>query len=304
MMKWIYLPLFFCVLAVQLKAQPYLHRRPVILKNKISCITRYEVYRKDGTLVKDTCYEYFDKAGRNVKTVFGGGRSQAIYQYDEHGNVTYVLFNYPGSKSEYKNAYEYDAEGRMTKNTDLMHPDYVTTYTYNETGKLVREELGGGAPKLYVYDKAGRLIEMYDEDRGKKFFREVFEFNANGDTLKQTKFEQGWSGSDTVITTWRYLPDGVIEKTESKESVLTVRTYNKNWDYISIVVTMRNGTVKKPVECKYDKNRFLLEYIMNEKYKSTFTYNSGGLVIKEVKENLKTGEKDHYIATYEYSFFD
>jgi antitoxin component YwqK of YwqJK toxin-antitoxin module len=110
----------------------------------------------------------------------GRANNRLTYTYDDSGNV--VL-----------EQWDIEADGVI---------DNLTAFTYDEDGNpLVKERLdslGSRSRHLYTYDTSGRLVreEVFYGDPGQLLYFDVYEFDENGNLLR----EEGLNARDNAST--------------------------------------------------------------------------------------------------------
>ena len=107
-------------------------------------------YDREGRLLEDLLYQYRSLGRR-------------IYTYDVRGHTESFL-SYKNSVLQSTIHYQYDAQGRMSEQAEVL-PDRTTgaktSYEYDERGRLVVEHFTNGlhppvdARSMYEYDEAG-----------------------------------------------------------------------------------------------------------------------------------------------------
>ena len=120
-----------------------------------------------------------DAAGRLTGATHpaSSGLGTESFTYDDLGNRT-SWNGSPAAQVQYDDAdrllgdgtyaYGYDAEGRVTTRTARTN-GAVTTYRWNDAGKLIEVDNPGGTSSTYRYDPVGRRIEVNDAGTIRRF---------------------------------------------------------------------------------------------------------------------------------------
>lgn len=139
--------------------------------NGLGLVTRVEVYEADGTLVQVTVTNY-DEIGRVIEEVQGQGVDQMVTRKFYDGNLLdWEIIVNPESPNETPSTpiaqrksritdYQYDAAGRLVKQTDAEGG--VVEYRYDANGNRVLLQDPVGNITTWVYDALNRMTEERD----------------------------------------------------------------------------------------------------------------------------------------------
>ena len=222
----------------------------------VSYKNTYE-YDENGNQTKQTYlyYDYFNPEELESGQVY-------YYTYNEHNDMTSEFSDY-FTGSEWKFSYgivyenEYDTSGKlirvlnkgMISKTEAGDPSFKTEYFYDDNGKL-----------------SYTITYSYSDNTFKKFSKDVFEYDKNGNTVKYVNY-------------W-YRGEEIDE--DNCEETFTV--FDENNRVIEKEVYYEKTKVHKYVYKYDDKGRTLeaydygvarvnSEYIWQEYSKSIITYN-------------------------------
>lgn len=142
-----------------------------------------KAYRAGGTLESETAYSYDDSGWlTEVITKDGTGSEYCRkgYEYDAEGKVLKETSKY-GSKSAQSIEYSYDAEGRVISKTYPSGTGLGTVdYVYDEKGLLTSITNDDGTVRSYVYDSFDRIssIKSYDEPGSADYIETVYTYDS------------------------------------------------------------------------------------------------------------------------------
>ena len=201
-----------------------------------------KVVKTDGTGTTKTI-EYYDKAGRLVKTSVSNGASEiptAYYEYDAIGNCTQVKDN-AGRVSEA----EYDALGQTTKT--IIDPDtenIQTLYTYDLLGNKLSVKDGAGYTTSYEYDDNSRLSTVTQTVGGETYSTSYAYDIEEGGYIKNRMTDAEGNVSEVWFDPMgRKIKDYNVGDTGDSTVMQTSYTYDANFR-VSIV-TRNDGTKEK-----------------------------------------------------------
>jgi len=258
-------------------------------------ITR--TFDKKGHMLKETtktksefgqetniCTYKYDKKGRLVKAV-GSFRdsdgktsgSTVTYQYNSQGKL---IQEKQTGEIPYTNKYTYDKSGNLIKQTYICTEfTTVTTFTYNEKGKVVKEatksvfqESGQTtSTTVHTYDQKGREI--------KKVYRSSSTDGSKSQVTETTVYSKGLPVKYSYVS-FSTERDGTKSNPEKWN---TVNTYNSKGKLIRKVEQHVTSSGEKATSA------------------TTYTLDNKGRVIKE--ENTQKGcdgnGKSYYSYTYD-----
>ena len=156
------------------------------------------VYDDRGNLVQDQC----------------GGTTEYLYEYDDMGNVTKLIFpSYSNPKYAYSIEIEHNENGNITK---IIADNSITEKKYNEDGKIIEiSEHIGRYPyvetRYYDYNDHGDLIcETYCEnEKVISVIETEWEYNEEE---KPTKCISTLNGEIYDRTEYTYYESGVLKE--------------------------------------------------------------------------------------------
>ena len=186
------------------------------------------VLTKDGAAVHNIKYTYDDM--NRLLTVYQGSNHRATYTYDANGNrislkyATGTLTTYTYNKANWVTgmtsvdngttladySYTYYASGNQQSETDSVNGT-VTSYVYDDLGRLTQESETGGLTIAYTYNSAGNRAKM--AVTGTQTYTTTYTYDANNRLTQESKK----TGSTTATTTYTYDANGnLIRKSTSK----------------------------------------------------------------------------------------
>lgn len=177
-------------------------------------------------------------------------------------------------------------ETYIENNPDFTFPEYVSTFSYNENGRLLKKEttLNGEyhSTVTYTYDENGNLYSAeYVEPSSNKHFIETYMFDENNRLIK---FTDGWYDDKDFLHTknydYEYDSQGRLIYSEGLSA------------YGPKPTTYKNATT-----FEYDENGNLLKADNGDTY--TYLYDEKGR-IKEIQEVYYGTTDIRGITTYEY----
>ena len=172
--------------AVKLLAREYIHRTdqdgqvssyraPVYTESAL--YDGFERYTPDDVLLEtvDECTYEIDEAGRTLLQLPADQSYQATYLFDESGRLMEYKSESPdGSLVYYWYAWNYDDSGlpqeKILLDSKGNETADVWTYSYDESGNIIRREDAYGAWTEFTYDEEGYPLTSvsYDQD-GEKY---------------------------------------------------------------------------------------------------------------------------------------
>jgi hypothetical protein len=290
-------------------SQPNTHPQQMLREKKVKSYKMTFTRKDDGKPVTDSSFVYLDSEGRIIRTSTKEGTEFNEYNYDEHGNrirclrVSPAHGMFPDSKEENLDQFTYDDKGRKISHA-IKTPtrEFVEHFVYDVKGNLVLLWMADKKGTEFIYDENNRLIKSHDYISDENFNHTSYSYKSNGDTINKIQYDS-YGTPDTTRITWEYLGNGGIKKTEKTKKRLIVTDHRKDWQYNSIVKTER-GKTWTVLACIYDSKGLPTESTLNERYKSVYTYNEKGLIIKEQKADLENNDPDYFLFVYSYVYFE
>lgn len=206
------------------------------------------VVKTDGTGVQTI--EYYDMAGRLVKTSIKSGTDEVVtarYEYDNIGNCIKVTDN-AGRVSEA----QYNKIGQQTKTIiDPTGMNIETIYGYDFLGNQSSVTDGENNTTSYAYDKDGRLKNVSQTVAGNALTTSYEYDQRVGGYIKNIVTDAKGQISETWFDPMgRKIKDYNVGLTNDDETAMeTSYTYNKNYQ---VDIVTRNDKTKE----KYDYNAF------------------------------------------------
>ena len=167
---------------VKLLAKEYIHRTDLDgqissyyapIYTETALYDGFERYTPDDILLEtvDECTYEIDEAGRTLLKLPADQSYQVTYLFDESGRLMeYKSESLDGSLVYYWYAWNYDDSGLLEKKIKLdskgNESGSVWTYSYDESGNIVRREDAYGAWTEFTYDEDGYPLTCtsYDQD--------------------------------------------------------------------------------------------------------------------------------------------
>ena len=228
--------------------------------------------------------------------IFGGCNEKKESVQTERKTVesarteTYTL---NGSTTRWKEGYEYDARGNLTKikkdkyDGDVYVEGSVQEYEYNDMGHMIKYRYGevhnenGDADwkEQYkaVYDNKGNIKKEYHEDQGVSD-RVIHKYDRHGIRRKTKIYEKG--------------------EDDKKEYLSTYRKYDFRGNMIKEEEFKSDGTLRQKTEYKYDdQGNMTIETTYGSADKIITEYDDQG---HEIRETLYSDGKVDYIIEHEY----
>jgi len=203
--------------------------------------------RENGTLLRRT--EYY--------TVYGGrfaGRSRVL-EFDEDGSLSTLYFS--GIGPEEKVIYRYLEDGTLAETETVFGRSGISTYEYDETGRLLRhtEKYSNGTSCEYEYGGDGRVLaENYYDASGVLSYAAAYEYSgAPAVAITVTYYDE--NGATTGMTREEeYDADGKLTREtyrSEKEQILTQTVYR--YDAVGDLV-VQERTEERPGLLTYKIN--------------------------------------------------
>ncbi|MDO4301673.1 MAG: RHS repeat-associated core domain-containing protein [Clostridia bacterium] len=268
---------------------------------------RYNFYRKNGTNYRTVQYNYnnrgqlsavkenenggdyvklvsyyYDNNG-NLTSAHYGNNSYNVYYYDEANSVVSMYLKKKSDNSTLEHiSYSYRADGNITSKTVTYGDDTSTTeYTYDSTGRLIRENVTGydNFGIAYTYDSAGNrksmtlsgnagnYTENYTYDKNNRLTGSVKNY---GKTSAYTDYTYDKNGNQTKIEKYKKNNEGTFKlgiisasyKNDTGEEKFTYNGLNRLTGYES-TNGQYNGKIGLSAEYKYMANGYRLSKEVN-----------------------------------------
>lgn len=198
------------------------------------------------------------------------------YQYDESGELlsTSITNTADGEeKTVLSTAYEYNEKGYVSKMTNTFAKgEIVSTYSYDELGRLVEYHPDEGSVAYYVYDSKGQLVRE-DYQLGSASATVTYKYDSRGnlETVKQYPFTRGDITQAPETTEEMELEyeneiwlDAVTQQDDdtllydSQGNLIKLGDCDFNWtngrQLSSILYTDENGETEDLIKYTYDEN--------------------------------------------------
>ncbi|MBR2986592.1 MAG: hypothetical protein IKC63_01090 [Clostridia bacterium] len=198
----------------------------------------------------------------NSEWYYGSGTS---YVYDTDGNL--ILMKYPGG---YERSAEYDDKGNLiySRYGSVLEEIFVDTFcTYNEDGKLIREERVDGTDTdviMYTYNEKGELVEEACRSTRRANYSVRYEYDRVGRLVKRSHFTADRE-TPYYVWSWEYDQSGMLLK-ETCESgtegfiLETLYSYDRNGRCV-VYRQKKNGTLKAVVSREFDESGNLISEV-------------------------------------------
>ena len=274
-----------------------------------------------GMVVTNT----YDVNGNLVKTV-DKNNNILNYVYDPIGNlIEKSSQSDENSQKENVQTYTYN---RMNLPLTVTAGGITSTYTYDNLGQLLKEELTTGEVKEYNYDKVGNVTLFKLTKDGVQKFNTVYSYDkldrvqsitngtnvssytydrngrlsestTNGTTTTYGYNRAGWvtslatqSGNSQLQShSYQYYPDGNISQKQSTVGTLSEQV---SYQYDDAGRLVREQTGNDITEFTYDNysNRATMT---NGNTANTYTYDANNRLLKTVKTQNNKDEITNYI---------
>ena len=203
-----------------------------------SAVDAYKVIKMDGEGRKSA--EYYDKAGRIIKTAVGD--LITAYEYDMIGNQVKVT-----DPSGRVTTAQYNALGQNTKVTGVAKnssDNIVKTFTYDLAGNQTSVTDGNGFTTNYTYDNLNRLKQItqtvgsetyttkydYDLEEGGYIKNKVTDANGNADEswfdVAGRLVKEYSSGTKSMSTSYAYNANNAVTQVTRNDGSKEKNTYN------------------------------------------------------------------------------
>jgi YD repeat-containing protein len=212
-------------------------------------------------------FEY-NEGGQMISKVDGKGiRTDYIY---------YKVDDYPGKRGDGSVEDRSKAGGylaKVIKYADSDSEKIVTSYQYNDLGKITKVTDGRGNSTLNAYDDLGKIIEV--KASGPSFHTKQYSYDANGNVItKVYRFERKeWDAEKKKVI-------------KSKGKII------EQWEYDELNNTTKQSITSGDQELsqawKRNESHKVKEIIFPDGSKNTFKYDERNLIIEQVKKGSKT----------------
>ncbi|WP_432199761.1 polymorphic toxin-type HINT domain-containing protein [Erythrobacter sp. W53] len=193
--------------------------------------TGYTAGDGSGSVDRSRSYYVYDGAGRKTYDIRGHGtaeRADTRYFYDGLGNVTTVQD--PNGKNT---TFTYDETGRVL--TETNSEGGVTSYEYNSFGEVVKTTDPRGNSTYNYYDNQGRLIRTRDAENyvtktTYNIFGEIAEvrryYNKANNAASTTSIATVTAHAKDALTKFQYDKRGLVTKSTDAEGHFETYTYD------------------------------------------------------------------------------
>ena len=232
--------------------------------------------------------EYTYDSNYRVKTEKSGDET-TTYTYDSKGNI----LSYVTGNTESDTYYTYDSNNRMLRE---QIGSYYTYYTYDAKGNnlvyaTLKEDYTDTAPELYdssltcfdtttyTYDNKGRVTKEENSDGSSG----SYEYDITGNVTKETNVILENDKAKTTVTTYTYDDMGNLLTTQSEGDSATY-VYDKAGRTLRIT---QNGETTRIL---YDNEGIMIQEIAPEDYDST----KDGLPSENTYSDANVGHRYFY----------
>ena len=283
------------------------------------------MYRKETLTVagdadapSEVSTQYTDKAGNVVKT--GRFLNNTEYfdtaTYDYVGNLLTRLTAADAAKNlPFSVKYEYDANGRVTKEYNAQN-QYITR-TYDPRGRLVSVTDYAGTPTVYTYDDLDRLLSetvtiqagvtatsKYEYDAAGNIIRKWTPVNAVGSTAAWSKCEYSYDSRRNLTAVRQYNGNTLASQTsytyDGRGNVLSMtaggHTTEYTYDRYGNVLTMEDA-LGQTESCSYSALGKLLTKTDRNGITTSYTYDALGRVLAVTAGSGNNAETVQYAYT-------
>jgi YD repeat-containing protein len=210
----------------------------------------------------------YNEGGQIVSKIDGEGiRTDYVY---------YKVDDYLGKRGQSSVEEISKAGGYLAKVIKYANPSsrkIVTSYQYNDLGKITKVTDGRGNCTLNSYDDLGKIIEV--KASGTSFHTKQYSYDANGNVItKVYRFgRKAWDAEEKKVT-------------KSKDKII------EQWEYDELNNTTKQSIISENQQLSqfWNRNNFhkVEEIIFPDGSKNTFKYDERNLIIEQVKKGGKT----------------
>ncbi|MBN4071500.1 hypothetical protein JYT72_03200 [Crocinitomix catalasitica] len=236
-----------------------------------------EYYIQDGDTASLWEFSYDSHGNLNKQNVYDHGNwgtdmiSECIYYYNNKGLLIKELMVIQNSLDEHYRYYDYDADGRLIKDSKITpHKKSIKSWKHDEAGLLIEEKFldtSWGSRSFYEKDSDGNFVQMRHQDNS----------------------EKPYTGESYVTTFSRNDLGQIIQemKSEPKGKFISRRTYSYNEKGDELTEeTLYKPSKDKIMPDKKFKGKFVYsyEYDLHGNWISKATELSGKLIERETRE--------------------
>ena len=245
-------------------------------------------------------YEYeYDEYGRRLTMtrINPHDESKSLmwgYEYDEMGKIVRTYDKCDEVR------YEYDGEGRPIR--QIRSNGDTVTLEYDENGNIIRVENADGTVLTREYDAHGNLLrEDYSLSDGTVLYTRVYEYNEQGDCIKNEKYEPDGRLRETSLYQYEYDEQGRVVKrfggTPNGLRLLEEYEYDACGNQIKCVSYFVTGEVyiyRKTYDEQGNFIRSTTENLTGVLYDTSYVYDNYGNIVRYLHTNVKEGTYDLY----------
>lgn len=247
-------------------------------------------------------YEYeYDEYGRDLTMtrINPHDESELLmwgYEYDEMGKIVRTYDKCDEVR------YEYDGEGRPIR--QIRSNGDTVTLEYDENGNIIRVENADGTVLTREYDAHGNLLRVdYSLSDGTVLFTRVYEYNEQGDCIKNEKYEPDGHLRETSLYQYEYDEHGRMVKyfggTPNGLRLLEEYEYDVHGNQIKCVSYFLTGEVYIYRRIYDEQGNCCIRYITEDQtgvvlYDTSYVYDSYGNLLRSLHTNVKKGTYDRF----------
>jgi len=235
------------------------------LKGKVKSYTDLSYTVEDGTLKK-------------VKKNNGGEAYKGVYQYDNKGNLTELIYFDENEKIILKKTCKYNEKGNIIESIyfdPLTSTNTTELYKYDDKENMI-ESISSSSNNshtdktIYTYNKEGNMIgiAVNSNENGSFEYRLAYEYDEKGNIIESAQYNDNESMSNKYF--YKRNPQGIIFKIKRY-------LFNESIEY-------------KTIAYKYDENGNIIEHAtydaeenLKNKFSNTYNYAEKGNWTKKTK---------------------
>ena len=272
------------------------------LDDFVFLVEKYELF--DASDRYSTCFYEYDDYGRRTSTrhVYADDPEGTLtsYRYDEKGRSIQKEIK-SGSSAEQIFKYTYDEAGRPIRQD---YDGWITSVEYDANGNIMKV-MNGGYIRERSYDSSGRITEeLLKTERGFLLSTTVYEYNEQGDLIKETEREN-FTGSILSQFDYQYEYDergNKIRCTGNESDGVREWEYDDQGNQIKYS-DYSSDSAFVIFHYKYDENGNEIEQRCEDEkgitHRIFFEYDDYGNLIKRTTDYPNSAEKN-YSLTYSY----